>query len=67
VACVYWINWFSEVENLKNRHSTVEEKYMKRYTSVVGVMDVLLGGESASICPHGDASLSVSDILVKCS
>jgi len=39
---------------------------MKQYVSVVCVMDILLVGESASICPHGDASLSVFDILVRC-
>ena len=66
MACAYWINWFSEVENLKNIVHW-RKSDMKQYVSVVGVMDVLLGGESASICPHGDATLSVSDILVKCS
>jgi len=67
VACAYWINWFSEVENLKNRQYSGGKVIMKQYMSVVGMMDVLLGGESTSVCPHGDASLSVSDILVKCS
>jgi hypothetical protein len=39
---------------------------MTQYMSVVCMMDILLGGESASICPHSDALLSVSDILFRC-
>jgi len=39
---------------------------MKQYMSDVCLMDILLGGESSSICLHSDASLNVSGILVKC-
>ena len=39
---------------------------MKQYMCVVHLMDILLGGDSAPICLCGDASLIISDILVRC-